>query len=62
VEALLSAGFPAGRVVVDRAGHDPVDSSVSSFRTAAGLLVVALAAIATGGDVEALARDAIRRW
>jgi hypothetical protein len=46
VEALLSAGFPAGRVVVDRAG----------------LLVVALAAIATGGDVEALARDAIRRW
>jgi hypothetical protein len=62
VDALLDAGLPSGRIVIDRAGHDPVDSSPSAFRAAAELLAVVLVAESVGGDVEAIAGEAIGRW
>lgn len=62
VNGLVRSALPGGRVVVDRAAHDVVESSPLAFELAAELLAVVLAAEATGNDVLSAARDAVESW
>jgi hypothetical protein len=50
--------MPAGRLRVDRAGHDEVDSSQMVFERAAGILRCVLGAAASGSEPN---DDEIRR-
>lgn len=61
-DGLIRRALPGGRVVVDRAGFDAVESSRMAFELAAELLAVVLAAEALRNDVESAARDAVEAW
>jgi hypothetical protein len=55
--------FPAGRVTVDRAGHDEIESSAFVFRQAAQALGCALAAgLRPDADLEAEVRGVVETW
>lgn len=59
---LLHRVLPGGRVVVDRAAFDPVESSPVAFELAAELLAIVLAAEALSNDVQAAAHRAVEAW
>ncbi len=54
--------LPAGRIVVDRAAFDPVESSPMAFELASELLAIVRHAILMGREVEQPARAAIEAW
>lgn len=62
VDGLIRRAPRGGRIVVDRAAFDPVESSPLAFELAAELLAVVLAAEALGGDVASAARGALETW
>jgi hypothetical protein len=62
VDGLRRRPLPAGRLVVDRAGYDPVDSSPLAFELSAELLATVLVTRAAGGDVQSVVRVAVQAW
>jgi hypothetical protein len=62
VDGFIRRPLPAGRIVVDRAAFDPVESSPLAFELAAELLAIVLHAMLTGREVEQSARAAIEAW
>lgn len=62
VNGLLRIALPPGRVVLDRAAFDPVESSPLAFELAAELLALVLGAMSTGQDIENVTRSAIEAW
>ncbi|WP_427175219.1 hypothetical protein [Arthrobacter sp. 92] len=62
VDGFIRRPLPVGRIVVDRAGFDPVESSPLAFELAAELLAIVLHAMLMGGEVEQSARAAIEAW
>lgn len=62
IDGLIRRAPPGGRIFVDRAAFDPVESSPLAFELAAELLAVALAAEARGSDVMSAARDSVEAW
>jgi hypothetical protein len=56
------AKFPAGLLLVDRAGFDPVESSPLAFELAAELLSAVLLAELDAMDVEPVVRKALQAW
>jgi hypothetical protein len=62
VDGLRRRPLPAGRLLVDRAGHDPVDSSPLAFELAAELLATVVATRAVAGDVESAVRAVVEAW
>ncbi|HWD03250.1 MAG TPA: hypothetical protein VG674_12445 [Amycolatopsis sp.] len=59
VEGTARRALPGGRVVVDRAAFDAVESSAQAFELAAELLAVVLEAEALGNDASSVARDIV---
>lgn len=62
VDGFIRRPLPAGRIVVDRAAFDPVESSPLAFELAAELLAIVLHAMLMGREVEQSARAAIEAW
>lgn len=62
VDGLIRRSLSGGRVVVDRAAFDVVESSPLAFELAAELLAVVLAAGSLGNDAASAARDAVEAW
>ncbi|MDQ0240872.1 hypothetical protein [Arthrobacter bambusae] len=62
VDGFIRRPLPAGRIVVDRAAFDPVESSPLAFELAAELLAIVLHAMLVGREVEKSARAAIEAW
>jgi hypothetical protein len=62
VDGFIRRPTPAGRIVVDRAAFDPVESSTMAFELAAELLAIVLHAMLVGREVEKSARAAIEAW
>jgi hypothetical protein len=63
IDGLIRRPVPTtGRLVVDRAGYDHVESSPLAFELAAELLARVLAAMVTSAGVESIARDAMQAW
>jgi hypothetical protein len=60
--ALSAAGLPSGRLLVDQAAHDPVDSSVMAFRLTGSVLATAIAAWTADEDVEKSVSDLMSGW
>lgn len=62
VDGFIRRPLPAGRIVVDRAAFDPVESTPLAFELAAELLAIVLHAMLMGREVEQSARAAIEAW
>lgn len=62
VDGLVRRALPSGRVVVDRAAFDAVESSPMAFELAAELLAIVLATEESGGDVHQAVRTAVEAW
>ncbi|GAB2718038.1 hypothetical protein ACX801_05725 [Arthrobacter bambusae] len=62
VDGFIRRPLPAGRVVVDRAAFDPVESSPLAFELAAELLAIVLDAMLMEREVEQSARATIEAW
>ncbi|UYY81980.1 hypothetical protein OIT41_02570 [Arthrobacter sp. YA7-1] len=62
VDGFIRRPLPAGRIVVDRAAFDPVESSPMAFELAAELLAIVLHSSSMGRGVERSARAAIEAW
>lgn len=60
VGGLVGGRLSGGRVIVDRAAFDPVESSPMAFGLAAGLLSVVLESLSEGRDVERVVRDVMK--
>lgn len=54
--------LPAGVLMIDRAGHDEVESSPLAFELAAELLVVVIAAELAQADVPTEVRQRVEAW
>lgn len=57
-----AAGLPAGQLVVDRAGHDEVNSSPVAFKQTASLLCRVLGAYLNGLDPTAAVQLEMSQW
>ena len=62
LDGLADPALPPGRVSIDRAGHDEVNSSPQAFRTAARLLAEVLLAMIAGRDIDAVVRTSVGGW
>lgn len=62
VDGLVRRALPGGRITVDRAAFDPVESSPLAFELAAELLATVLYAASMELDVEKAALAAIEAW
>jgi hypothetical protein len=62
LEALVGGLQTSGRLVVDRAAFDPVESSPFAFGLAAHLLAAVLSAKSKGSDVEVAAIAELEAW
>lgn len=62
IDGLIRRAPQGGRIVVDRAAFDPVESSPLAFELAAELLAVVLAGEVLGSDVVSAAKDAVEAW
>lgn len=62
LRALVCENLSSGRLVVDRAAFDPVESSPFVFGLASHLLSVALASIYNGTDLEADVISELEGW
>lgn len=62
MDGLVRRARPSGRIVVDRAAFDPVESSPLAFELAAELLSIVLDASSMERDVELAVRDAVEAW
>lgn len=62
IDGIVRRPLPSGRLVVDRAGHDPVESSPLAFELAAELLSAVLAGLAQSEEIEEIVRQDIIRW
>lgn len=54
--------LPAGELRIDRAAHDPVDSSEAAFDLVAGLLADVLDAKSRDGDLASSVQENLERW
>jgi hypothetical protein len=68
VEAVLegfaecAASLPPGRVLIDEAGYDEVESSSKIFRQTATVLKASLAAVLGANDPESAVREVVSMW
>lgn len=62
IDGLVRRPLPSGRILVDRAAFDPVESSPLAFELAAELLASVLYAVSAELDVEQTAREALEGW
>lgn len=62
LSTLMNTTLPGGRIVIDRAGFDPVESSHLSFSNAAELLIVCFTAQTSGDSVPFAIKRAMQCW
>lgn len=62
LSVLMGARLPGGRIVIDRSGFDPVESSYLSFSNAAEILSASLSAQVSGENIPAAVERVMQRW